>query len=110
RLGLSHLVSVDDVSFTTNDLSQGQRRRLALLAALLEDRPFAILDEWAANQDTSFKQMFYGQLLPEMRATGKGLLVISHDEEYFDVADRVIRLREGRVLDETPLGVGGIWT
>jgi putative ATP-binding cassette transporter len=110
RLGLAHLVSVNDGVFSTVDLSQGQRRRLALLAALLEDRPFTILDEWAANQDPSFKQMFYGRLLPEMRAAGKGLLVISHDEDYFDVADRVIRLREGRVLDETPLGVGGIWT
>jgi putative ATP-binding cassette transporter len=110
RLGLSHLVSVSDGAFSTLDLSQGQRRRLALLAAWLEDRPFIILDEWAANQDPSFKQMFYGQLLPEMRAAGKGLLVISHDEDYFDVADRVIRLRDGRVREETPLGVDGVWT
>ncbi len=110
RLGLSHVVSVGDGAFSTLDLSQGQRRRLALLAAWLEDRPFVILDEWAANQDPSFKQMFYARLLPEMRAAGKGLLVISHDEEYFDAADRVIRLRDGRVLDETPLGVGGVWT
>jgi putative ATP-binding cassette transporter len=49
-------------------------------------------------------------LLPELRAAGKGLLVISHDEDYFDVADRVIRLREGRVLDVTPMGVSGVWT
>ena len=84
--------------------------RLALLAARLEDRPFCILDEWAANQDSRFKSLFYGKLLPEMRAAGKGLLVISHDEDYFDVADRVVRLREGRVLDESPLGVGGVWT
>ena len=85
-------------------------RRLALLSAWLEDRPFCILDECAANQDPSFKRIFYAKLLPEMRAAGKGLLVISHDEDYFDAADRVIRLREGRVVDETPLGVGGVWT
>jgi putative ATP-binding cassette transporter len=110
RLNLSRVVSVDDGVFSTLDLSQGQRRRLALLAAWLEDRPFYILDEWAANQDPSFKQMFYANLLPELRAAGKGLLVISHDEEYFEVADRVIRLREGHVLDESPLGVGDMWT
>ena len=80
-----------------------------LLSAWLEDRPFCILDEWAANQDPAFKRIFYARLLPEMRAAGKGLLVISHDEEYFDVADRVIRLREGRVFEESPLGVG-VWT
>ena len=85
---------MSDGRFSTLDLSQGQRRRLALLSAWLEDRPFCILDEWAANQDPAFKRIFYARLLPEMRAAGKGLLVISHDEDYFDVADRVIRLRE----------------
>jgi putative ATP-binding cassette transporter len=110
RLGLASRVSVADGVFSTIDLSQGQRRRLALLAAWLEDRPFCILDEWAANQDHAFKQLFYAKLLPEMRAAGRGLLVISHDEEYFDVADRVIRLHEGRVLDESPAGLGGVWT
>jgi putative ATP-binding cassette transporter len=110
RLEMASLVAVVDGVFSTLDLSQGQRRRLALLTAWLDDRPFCILDEWAANQDPAFKQLFYGKLLPEMRAAGKGLLVISHDEEYFDVADRVVRLREGRVLDESPAGVGGAWS
>jgi putative ATP-binding cassette transporter len=110
RLGLTRLVSVNDGVFSTVDLSQGQKRRLALLGALLEDRPFYIFDEWAANQDPSFKRMFYGELLAEMRGAGKGLLVISHDEDYFEVADRVIRLREGRVLEETPLGIARLWT
>ena len=110
RLELAQWVSVRDGVFSTLDLSQGQRRRLALLGAWLEDRPFCILDEWAANQDPAFKQMFYNKLLPEMRSAGKGLLVISHDEDYFDVADRVIRLRDGRVLEESPLGIGSVWT
>lgn len=109
ELGLASLVSVDDARLSTLDLSQGQRRRLALLSAWLEDRPFCVLDEWAANQDPTFKQLFYGKWLPEMRASGKGLLVISHDEDYFDVADRVIRLHEGRVLEESPLGIDEVW-
>src|SRR5207249_3417732 len=111
RLGLAPLVSVRGSGFSTLDLSQGQRRRLALLGAWLEDRPICILDEWAANQDPSFKQVFYTQLLPEMRAAGKALLVISHDEAFFDVADRVIRLQDGRRLevDPSPLGIGGAW-
>ena len=109
-LGLAPVVTVSQGVFSTLDLSQGQRRRLALLSAWLEDRPFCILDEWAANQDPAFKRIFYAKLLPEMKAAGKGLLVISHDEDYFDAVDRVVRLREGRVLDESPLGVGGVWT
>jgi len=92
-------VSLRDRRFSTVDLSQGRRRRLALLGAWLEDRPIWILDEWAANQDPRFKRAFYRELLPGWKAAGKTLLVISHDEAYYDVADRVIRLGEGRVAD-----------
>ncbi len=92
-------MSLRDRRFSTVDLSQGRRRRLALLGAWLEDRPIWILDEWAANQDPRFKRAFYRELLPGWKAAGKTLLVISHDEAYYDVADRVIRLGEGRVAD-----------
>jgi len=109
RLRLAPVVSVRGSTFSTLDLSQGQRRRLALLGALLEDRPICIFDEWAANQDPSFKQAFYHKLLPELRAAGKALLVISHDESHFDIADRVIRLQDGRVVEESPLGIGAAW-
>ncbi len=76
---------------------------------MLEDRPICIFDEWAANQDLSFKRLFYHKLLPELRAAGKALLVISHDESYFDVADRVIRLQDGRLVDESLLAIDGKW-
>ncbi len=109
RLGLAAHVSVQGNSFSTVDLSQGQRRRLALLGALLEDRPVCILDESAANQDVSFKRLFYYTLLPELRTAGKALLVISHDSRYFDVADRVIHLQDGRLVDESLLAIDGKW-
>jgi putative ATP-binding cassette transporter len=109
RLGLAPAVSIREKMFSTLDLSQGQRRRLALLGALLEDRPVCIFDEWAANQDAAFKQKFYHSLLAELKAAGKALLVISHDENHFDIADRVIRLQDGRLLEESPLGVGDAW-
>ena len=99
RLGLDGVVEFDGAAFSTVDLSQGQRRRLALLAACLEARPVCLFDEWAANQDPGFKRVFYREILPELRAEGRTLVVISHDDEYLDVADRVVRLRDGRVLD-----------
>ena len=71
--------------------------------------PSCIFDEWAANQDSSFKQIFYHELLPELRAAGKALVVISHDESHFDIADRVIRIQDGRVLEESPLGLSRAW-
>jgi putative pyoverdin transport system ATP-binding/permease protein len=107
RLNLAGHVAVEENSFSTVELSQGQRRRLAILCAWLEDRPICIFDESAANQDVSFKRFFYYTLLPELSAAGKALLVISHDESYFDVADRVIRLQDGRFVDESLLAIDG---
>ena len=102
RLDLDGVVGFDGSQFSTVNLSQGQRRRLALLSACLEDRPICLFDEWAANQDPTFKRIFYHEILPELRARGKTLVVISHDDEYLDVADRVVRLREGQIVADTP--------
>jgi putative ATP-binding cassette transporter len=100
-LQLDHKVRVDNGTLSTTELSRGQRKRLALLTAYLEDRPFYVFDEWAADQDPFFKDVFYRQLLPELRNRGKGVLVISHDSHYHDVADRIIRLDFGRIETET---------
>ena len=98
RLQLDHKVQIRDGVFSTTDLSQGQRRRLALLTAYLEDRPIYIFDEWAADQDPSFKDIFYHHLLPELRGHGKTVIVVTHDDRYFSIADRIIRLDYGQVI------------
>ena len=97
RLHLQHKVQVRDGAFTTRALSQGQRKRLALVVAYLEDRPFLIFDEWAADQDPIFKDVFYREVLPELRAMGKTVLVISHDDRYFHLADRLLHMENGRL-------------
>lgn len=96
-LHLQHKVKIRNGSLSTTAVSQGQRKRLALLTAYLEDRPFYLFDEWAADQDPHFKNIFYTQLLPELKARGKTVLVISHDDKYFDVADRIIKLDYGKL-------------
>jgi putative pyoverdin transport system ATP-binding/permease protein len=96
-LQLQHKVRIEGGAFSTTELSQGQRKRLALLTSLLEDRPFYIFDEWAADQDPLFKQVFYMQFLPSLKAKGKAVLVISHDDRYYSVADRLIKLDYGRI-------------
>jgi putative ATP-binding cassette transporter len=98
KLLLDHKVQVKDGAFTTRQLSQGQRKRLALVVSYLEDRPFLVFDEWAADQDPVFKEVFYKELLPELRARGKCVLVISHDDRYFHLADRVVRMEDGQVV------------
>lgn len=97
KLHLAHKVRVENGVFSTRSLSQGQRKRLALVSVYLEQRPFLIFDEWAADQDPVFKQVFYCEVLPELRAAGKTVLVISHDDRYFDQADQLIRIEDGKI-------------
>lgn len=104
QLQLDHKVSIKDGVFSTLELSQGQRKRLALLVAYLEDRRFYLFDEWAADQDPLFKDVFYRTLLPDLKAKGKTVLVITHDDRYFHLADRYIKLEYGQLLET---GAGG---
>jgi putative ATP-binding cassette transporter len=100
RLHLEHKVTIRDGKFSTTELSTGQRKRLALLVAYLEDRPFYVFDEWAADQDPTFKEVFYRHLLPDLKAKGKTVLAITHDDRYFPLADRYIKLEYGHVVGE----------
>lgn len=97
QLQLEHKVKVEQGRLSTTALSQGQQKRLALLSAYLEDRPIYLFDEWAADQDPLFKEIFYTQFLPKLRDRGKTVLVISHDDHYFYLADRMIKLDYGMV-------------
>src|SRR5262249_27376208 len=99
-LELGHKVRSEGGRLSTTELSGGQRKRLALLTAYLEDRPVYVFDEWAADQDPRFKDIFYTRLLPELKGRGKAVLVISHDERYFHVADRVVRLDCGTLQEK----------
>jgi putative ATP-binding cassette transporter len=98
KLQLDHKVTVKNGKLSTTALSQGQRKRLALLNAYLEDRQVYIFDEWASDQDPLFKNLFYNQFLPELKSRGKTVVVISHDDQYFHVADRTIKLDYGQIV------------
>jgi putative ATP-binding cassette transporter len=97
RLELDGKVRIEDGVLSTVDLSHGQRKRLALLAAYLEDRPIYFFDEWAADQDPHFKKIFYLEILAELKASGKTVFVISHDDQYYSLGDRLIKLDYGQV-------------
>lgn len=99
-LHLAGKLRVEDGRLSTTDLSQGQRKRLALLTAYLEDRPIYLFDEWTADQDPEFREVFYRQLLPELKSRGKTVFVVTHDDRYFHFADRVVKLEYGRVVSD----------
>ena len=88
-----------DRQFSTLDLSQGQRKRLALIVSLLEKRPILLLDEWAADQDPEFRRKFYYDLLPDLKRAGETVVAITHDDRYLDEMDlpaRRLRMEDGR--------------
>jgi putative ATP-binding cassette transporter len=96
-VGLDHKVRFDDGSFDTLQLSTGQRKRLALVVAMLEDRPICVFDELAADQDPEFRRRFYEEFLPRLKAEGRTLVVVTHDDRYFGHGDRRVVMEEGRI-------------
>lgn len=103
--GLLHTMEIADKArisgdeFSTVDLSSGQRKRLALISAILEDKSIIVLDEWAADQDPHFRRKFYDELLPAWKAEGKTIIAVTHDDRYFHVADRRLHMEEGQLTE-----------
>ena len=102
EMGLAGKVHFEDGRFSRLQLSTGQRKRLALIVALLEDRPIYLFDEWSAEQDIHFRRYFYDTIIPGLRARGKLVIAITHDERYWHVADRVIKLDLGSIAWDRP--------
>ncbi len=98
QLQLDHKVQVKDGILSTTRLSQGQRKRLALLTAYLEDRPIYLFDEWASDQDPQFRDLFYREILVNLKERGKTVIVITHDDRYFHLADHIVKLDYGKIV------------
>lgn len=99
KLGLEEKVTIKNGSFSSTKLSDGQKKRLALLVSYLEDRPIYVFDEWAADQDPGFKEIFYHHILPDLKALNKMVVVITHDDRYFHLADKLVKLENGQILE-----------
>jgi putative ATP-binding cassette transporter len=95
ELKLEHKVSLTDQKFSTLGLSDGQKKRIALFVSYLENRDVYVFDEWAADQDPQFKEIFYSTILFRLKAMGKIVIVITHDDRYFHLADQLIKMENG---------------
>lgn len=103
-LGLFELtgkVNINDGVFSTTKLSAGQRKRLALVVALLEEKPVLVIDEWAADQDPFFRKKFYTEIIPILKIDGFSIIAITHDDMYYHCADKLFRMEEGRLVDRS---------
>lgn len=101
RLNMRHKLTLENHQVMNLQLSQGQRKRVALLLAVAEQRDILLLDEWAADQDPQFRRVFYLELLPQLRALGKTIVAISHDDHYFEHADRLLEMHQGMLSELT---------
>lgn len=97
-LDLDRKVTYCDGKFSTLSLSSGQRRRMALLASIIDNKELYVFDEWAADQDPAFKAVFYNRILPALKARGKAVIAITHDDRYFHLADQLVVLDEGEIV------------
>ena len=110
EMGLQNKVRFEDGRFSDLNLSTGQRKRLALIVALLEDRPVYVFDEWSAEQDVHFREQFYTRILPALKGRGKTVIAVTHDDRFWHLADRVVKLdlgvveweRAGKDLEPSP--------
>ncbi len=99
---LEDKVTIEDGKFSTIDLSTGQRKRLALITAILEDRPILVLDEWAADQDPYFRKKFYTEILHKIvKEENKTIIAITHDDKYYNEADRLFKMNYGKLEEIT---------
>ena len=88
---------VDGNRWTSTSLSTGQRKRIALIVSIVQQKPIIVFDEWAADQDPIFRRYFYEVLLPELKASGRTIIAATHDDRYFHLADRVMRMEFGQL-------------
>jgi ABC-type siderophore export system fused ATPase/permease subunit len=107
HMGLEEKVTFADGRFSTQDLSTGQRKRLAMVVALLEQRDIYLFDEWAADQDSWYRDVFYKVLLPALKRTGKTVIAVTHDDRYWGTADRCITLDAGEIVPSSALLLAG---
>ncbi|TWU31980.1 cyclic peptide export ABC transporter [Novipirellula artificiosorum] len=96
-LGIDDKVNFETGRLTTHKLSRGQHKRLAMLVACLDQRPVFVFDEWAAEQDPTFKEIFYREIVPKLTRDGRAVVAITHDDRYFFAADRIVELVDGRI-------------
>lgn len=97
---LDQVVTDDKEESARRKFSKGQSKRMSMIFALLEKKPILILDEWAADQDPHFRKYFYEELIPKLRAAGKTIIAVTHDDAYFHLADRIIKFDYGKIVKD----------
>ena len=90
----------DRTGFLPRDLSGGQKQRVAIARALAGSPPVLLADEPTANLDTATGAQVLELFRDLARGEGKGLLIVTHDPKVRRIADRVVGIRDGRLVGD----------
>ncbi|MDE1207115.1 cyclic peptide export ABC transporter [Tenacibaculum larymnensis] len=97
---LDKVIEDDKDASARRQFSKGQSKRMSLIFAILEKKPILVLDEWAADQDPHFRKFFYEELIPRLKDSGKTIIAVTHDDAYFQQADRIIKFDYGKIVKD----------
>lgn len=99
EMGIKEKTSLVEDRLTNLNLSTGQKKRLALVVSILEDKSIFIFDEVAADQDPHFKKFFYLDILPKLKEQGKTIIAVTHDDHYWDYCDYRYEIVNGEIVN-----------
>lgn len=97
---LDEVILDDEELSARRKLSKGQSKRMSMIFSILEKTPILILDEWAADQDPFFRKYFYEKLVPMLKEKGKTIIAVTHDDAYFQYADRILKFEYGKIVKD----------
>jgi putative ABC transport system ATP-binding protein len=89
-----------------NELSGGERQRVAVARALVNNPSILLADEPTGNLDSKTGEEIM-QLFGQLNSTGHTIIVVTHEEDIATRAHRIVRLRDGRIVDDTQTRAAG---
>jgi putative ABC transport system ATP-binding protein len=88
----------DRLSHQTHQLSGGQQQRVSIARALVLNPSIILADEPTGNLDTATEREILELLLSINREYKKTIVIVTHSDQVAEVADRVVRIEDGRLL------------